>query len=210
MDWVGRPEQTNVRLNNSGLKGVDDIRDLWNQQTPFAIDEKLRPVVSSASEGQPGRTGICATASRTGRRPHWPQTPICLSTIFCCLTSQSRSPTPAIWKSRKAPSTEKPIRPVAAVRSMPNVIDILLTWIVNRDREFLEGGTTKATKPGTRNFPYLADAEYGPADGGGDRRCQRNARQGVGADRPVWRRLLASPDRGDSLDWNRPRSIAND
>ena len=31
-------------LNNSGLKGVDDIRDLWNQQTPFAIDEKLRPV----------------------------------------------------------------------------------------------------------------------------------------------------------------------
>ena len=30
-------------LNNTGLKGVDDIRDLWNQQTPFAIDEKLRP-----------------------------------------------------------------------------------------------------------------------------------------------------------------------
>jgi hypothetical protein len=33
---------------------------------------------------------------------------------------------------------------------------VLLTWIVNRDREFLEGGTTKATKPGTRNFPYFA------------------------------------------------------
>jgi hypothetical protein len=31
-----------------------------------------------------------------------------------------------------------------------------MTWIVNRDREFLEGGTTKATKPGTKNFPYLA------------------------------------------------------
>jgi hypothetical protein len=37
-----------------------------------------------------------------------------------------------------------------------NVIDVLLTWIVNRDREFLEGGTTKATKPGTKTFPYLA------------------------------------------------------
>jgi hypothetical protein len=37
-----------------------------------------------------------------------------------------------------------------------DVIDILMTWIVNRDREFLEGGTTKATKPGTRNFPYFA------------------------------------------------------
>ncbi len=28
--------------------------------------------------------------------------------------------------------------------------------MVNRDREFLQGGTTKATKPGTRNFPYFA------------------------------------------------------
>ena len=31
-DWVGRPEQTNMRLNNVGLKDVDDVRDLWNQQ----------------------------------------------------------------------------------------------------------------------------------------------------------------------------------
>ena len=33
-----------------------------------------------------------------------------------------------------------------------DVIDVLLTWMVNRDREFLEGGTTKATKPGTKAF----------------------------------------------------------
>src|SRR6516225_2920020 len=37
IDWVGRPEQTNMRLNNGQVKGADDIRDLWNQQTPFAI-----------------------------------------------------------------------------------------------------------------------------------------------------------------------------
>ena len=43
-DWVGRPEQTNMRLNNRGMAGVDDLRDLWNQQTPFAIDEKFRPL----------------------------------------------------------------------------------------------------------------------------------------------------------------------
>ena len=36
-----------------------------------------------------------------------------------------------------------------------DVIDVLLTWMVNRDREFLQGGTTKATKPGTKNFPVL-------------------------------------------------------
>src|SRR5262249_28717452 len=37
-----------------------------------------------------------------------------------------------------------------------NSIDILLTWLVNRDREFLQGGATGATKPGMKIFPYLA------------------------------------------------------
>src|SRR6185503_19500412 len=37
-----------------------------------------------------------------------------------------------------------------------NVIDILLTWLVNRDREFLQGGATSATKSGTKVFPYFA------------------------------------------------------
>ena len=46
-DWVGRPEQTNMRLNNGGLKDVDDVRDLWNQQTPFAIAEELQPCSAS-------------------------------------------------------------------------------------------------------------------------------------------------------------------
>src|SRR6185437_6823715 len=37
-----------------------------------------------------------------------------------------------------------------------NVIDVLLTWLVNRDREFILGGATGATKPGMKVFPYLA------------------------------------------------------
>src|SRR5262249_10524381 len=44
VDWVGRPEQTNVRLTNPGLKEADDLRDLWNQQTPFAISKELQPL----------------------------------------------------------------------------------------------------------------------------------------------------------------------
>ena len=69
-----------------------------------------------------------------------------------------------------------------------DVIDILLTWMVNRDREFLEGGTTKATKPGTKSFPYFAAPNMELQTRGGDRRAQRNARQGLGADRAVRRR----------------------
>src|SRR5262245_55126878 len=44
VDWVGRPEHTNVRLNNPALSGVDDVRDLWNQQPPFGIRKELQPV----------------------------------------------------------------------------------------------------------------------------------------------------------------------
>src|ERR1043166_5798843 len=44
IDWIGRPEQTNIRLNNPGLSDADDIRDLWNQQTPFEISKELQPL----------------------------------------------------------------------------------------------------------------------------------------------------------------------
>src|SRR6185436_7875934 len=44
IDWVGRPEQTNIRLNNPALSAIADVRDLWNQQTPFAIAKALQPL----------------------------------------------------------------------------------------------------------------------------------------------------------------------
>ena len=37
-----------------------------------------------------------------------------------------------------------------------DVIDVLVTWMVNRDREPLRSGTTRATKPGMDKFPYFA------------------------------------------------------
>src|SRR5262249_53878558 len=44
----------------------------------------------------------------------------------------------------------------------PNSIDILLTWLVNRDREFLQGGAMGATKPGMKVFPYFAAPNVEP------------------------------------------------
>jgi Polyketide cyclase / dehydrase and lipid transport. len=37
-----------------------------------------------------------------------------------------------------------------------NSIDILFTWLINHDREFLQGGATGATQPGMTVFPYFA------------------------------------------------------
>jgi hypothetical protein len=41
-DWVGKPEQTNFRLN--GAPDAPDVRDAWNQETPFAIGADMLPV----------------------------------------------------------------------------------------------------------------------------------------------------------------------
>jgi hypothetical protein len=41
-DWVGRPEQTNFIMNQ--VPDVLDIRDLWNQETPFALNAERLPL----------------------------------------------------------------------------------------------------------------------------------------------------------------------
>ena len=56
-DWVGRPEQTNMRLNNPAMAGTDDVRDLWNQMTPFALAEEFQPDLSQTSVGQSDELG---------------------------------------------------------------------------------------------------------------------------------------------------------
>ena len=208
IDWVGRPEQTNVRLNNTGLKGSDDVRDLWNQQTPFEIDEKVRPLFL-----QRMKDSLTEWDMRDGKQDWTPSALAANANMFVddfLLIDVAKPTTDAgHLEIEKSTINGKPYQTGGGRTVDSNVIDVLLTWIVNRDRELLEGGTTKATKPGTKNFPYLAAPNLDVADGGGDRRCRRNARQGLGADRPIWR-LLASSDRRNSFDWNWSRSIAND
>ena len=155
MDWVGRPEQTNVRLNNSGLKGVDDIRDLWNQQTPFAIDEKLRPVFL-----QRLKDSLANYDMRDGKQDWTPSALTANANMFVddfLLFDVAKPITDTSHLEIERSTINGRAYQTGGGRTVDSdVIDILMTWIVNRDREFLEGGTTKATKPGTRNFPYFA------------------------------------------------------
>jgi hypothetical protein len=37
-----------------------------------------------------------------------------------------------------------------------NTIDIMMTWMVNDDKEFQHGGSPAPTKPATKTFPYQA------------------------------------------------------
>jgi hypothetical protein len=155
MDWVGRPEQTNIRFDNSGLKGVDDIRDLWNQQTPFAIDEKLRPLFL-----QRLKDSLANYDLRDGKQDWTPSALVANAHMFVddfLLFDVAKPITDTSHLEIEKSTLNGKAYQTGGGRTVDaNVIDVLLTWMVNRDREFLEGATTKATKPGTRDFPYFA------------------------------------------------------
>ncbi|MBR1163418.1 DUF4331 family protein [Bradyrhizobium elkanii] len=155
MDWVGRPEQTNQRLNNGELKGADDIRDLWNQQIPFAIDEKLRPMFL-----QRLKDSLANWDMRDGKQDWTPSALAANAQMFVddfMLFDVAKPITDTSHLEIEKSTLNGKAYQTGGGRTVDSdVIDILLTWLVNHDREFLEGGTTKATKPGTNNFPYFA------------------------------------------------------
>jgi hypothetical protein len=156
IDWVGRPEQTNVRLNNAELVGADDLRDLWNQQTPFAIDERFRPLFL-----QRLKDSLANWDMRDGKQEWTPSALAANANMFLddfLLFDVAKPITDTSHLEIEKSTLNGQAYQTGGGRTVDaDVIDVLLTWMVNRDREFLQGGTTKATKPGTRNFPYFAE-----------------------------------------------------
>lgn len=161
IDWIGRPEQTNMLLDNKGMPDVDDIRDLWNQQTPFALAQELRPLFLrrlkdslaewDTRDGQQDWTPSALAAHANVRLDDY-----LLFDVAKPITDVSHL---EIEKSTLGGRTYQ----TGGGRTVDaNVIDILTTWIVNRDREQLRGGATQATKPGIKTFPYFATPNTDP------------------------------------------------
>jgi hypothetical protein len=155
IDWVGKPEQTNIRLTNPGLSGADDLRDLWNQQTPFAISKELQPLFL-----QRLKDSLADWDMRDAKADWTPEALVANANVFLDdfllfdvakpITDQSH------LEIEKSTIDGRPYQTGGGRTVDANVIDILLTWLVNRDREFLQGGATGATKPGMKVFPYFA------------------------------------------------------
>jgi hypothetical protein len=155
IDWVGRPEQTNIRLSNPALSGADDLRDLWNQQTPFAIRKELKPMFL-----QRLKDSFADWDMRDGKADWTPEALAANANVFLDdfllfdvakpITDQSH------LEIEKSTINGRSYTTGGGRTIDANSIDILLTWLVNRDREFLRGGASGATKPGMREFPYFA------------------------------------------------------
>jgi uncharacterized protein DUF4331 len=155
IDWVGRPEQTNIRLSNPALSGADDLRDLWNQQTPFAIRKELQPLFLQRLQDS-----FADWDMRDGKADWTPEALDANAKVFLDdfllldvakpITDESH------LEIEKSTLYGRPYQTGGGRTIEANVIDILLTWLVNHDREFLQGGAAGATKPGMNVFPYFA------------------------------------------------------
>jgi hypothetical protein len=154
-DWVGRPEQTNMRLNNPALAGTEDLRDLWNQQTPFVIAEELRPLfrkrlLDSLTNWDMRDGKADWTAAELDAVVN-----VYLDDFLLFDVSKPMSDT-SFLEIEKSTLHGRAYQTGGGRTINANVIDIMLTWMVNNDREFLQGGATHATQPGGTTFPYQA------------------------------------------------------
>jgi hypothetical protein len=134
---------------------VDDLRDLWNQQTPFAIADGLRPLFL-----QRLKESLAAYDMRDGKQDWTPAALAANANMFLddyMLFDVAKPITDGSHLEIEKSTLNGKAYETGGGRTVDaDVIDVLLTWMVNRDREPLRGGTTKATKPGTKTFPYFA------------------------------------------------------
>ncbi|HZF16499.1 MAG TPA: DUF4331 family protein [Steroidobacteraceae bacterium] len=155
IDWVGRPEQTNMRFNNPAMPGIDDLRDLWNQQTPFAIPKALQPLFL-----QRLKDSLAVWDGLDGKADWTPEALAANANVFLddfLLFDVAKPITDESHLEIEKSTIHGRTYQTGGGRTVDaNSIDILLTWLVNRDREFLQGGATGATKPGMKVFPYFA------------------------------------------------------
>jgi hypothetical protein len=131
------------------------LRDLWNQQTPFAIPKALQPLFL-----QRLKDSFVVWDGLDGKGDWTPEALAANANVFLDdfllfdvakpITDQSH------LEIEKSTISGRPYATGGGRTVDANSIDILLTWLVNRDREFLQGGATGATKPGMQAFPYLA------------------------------------------------------
>ncbi len=190
-DWVGKPEQTNFRLN--GVPDAPDIRDLWNQETPFAISADLLPVFRKRLTDS-----FQIWDMRDGKVDWEPDALAANVNVFLedYLLIDVAKPTNDLSHLEIERSTiDGRAYTTGGGRTLnANVIDILVTWLVNHDRGPFMESATKATQPGGNELPLCAAAEHQTLDSDPQRRRRRAAASGLGFDRAV-RRSLASASR---------------
>ena len=155
-DWVGRPEQTNFIMNQ--VPGALDIRDLWNQETPFALNSERLPLyhqrlTESFQLWDKKDQNIEWDAASLEAHVRVRLNDFLIIDVAKPMTDKSH------LEIEKSTLEGRPYTTGGGRTVNANVIDILVTWLINRDRgQFLQGGALQATQPGSTRFPYVRPA----------------------------------------------------
>lgn len=154
-DWVGRPEQTNFIIN--AIPNTIDLRDLWNQQQPFADF----PTEVAAVFRQRLSDSFAFWDARDGET-NWPPDMLAAHVNlrladFLVFDTAKPITDQSHLEIEKATLDGKPYVTGGGRTINANVIDILVTYLINRDQgKFYQSRATQATQPGRDTFPYLA------------------------------------------------------
>ena len=204
IDWVGRPEQTNMRLNNPAMSGIDDLRDLWNQQTPFAISKELQPLFL-----QRLKDSLATWDMLDGKADWTPEALAANANVFLddfLLFDVAKPITDDSHLEIEKSTIERP--------SLPDGRRPHGRCELDRHPAHLAGQSRSRVSPGRRHrgdearyegISVFRDSEHGAADRRPIHRARGNARRGMVVDRRL-RRRLASPDCENQRDRHRNRA----
>lgn len=152
-DWAGRPELANYLIT---IPGDVNLLDLWNQQTPYSVDPNVLPLFRERL-----RKHLRIWDMKDGKRD-WSEEDLNANVnIFIndfLLIDVSKMTTDKSNLEIERSVLNGNQHKTGGGRTLDcNAVDILLTWMINRDHgPFLQSPATQATKKSDNKFPYLA------------------------------------------------------
>jgi hypothetical protein len=152
-DWAGRPELANYLIT---IPGEVNLLDLWNQQTPFDVDPAVIPLfrerllkhfrIWDMKDGKRDWSDDDLNANVN----------IFLNDFILIDTSKPTTDTSHL-EIEKSLINGNPHKTGGGRTLDANSVDILVTWMINRDHgPFLQSQVKQATQISKKTFPYLA------------------------------------------------------
>lgn len=152
-DWAGRPELANYLIT---IPGEVNLLDLWNQQTPFDVDPAVIPLFRDRLIRH-----LKIWDMKDGKRD-WSDEDLNANVNvylndFLLIDVSKTVNDESHLEIEKSVINGQPHQTGGGRTLDANAVDILLTWMINRDHgPFLQSPATQATQKSNHTFPYLA------------------------------------------------------
>lgn len=152
-DWAGRPELANYLIT---IPGAVNLLDLWNQQTPYEVDPQVLPLFRDRLKKH-----FHIWDMKDGKRD-WSEEELNANVNiflndFLLIDVSKKTTDQSNLEIEKSVLNGKQHTTGGGRTLDCDAVDILLTWMINRDNgPFLQSPATQATKRADNKFPYLA------------------------------------------------------